>query len=47
MMPLNRLMCVVLWSVVYRHGRSVFGVCRTALAIPLLVRAWSFAILAS
>ena len=31
-------------GVVYRHGRSVFGVSRNALSIPLLVRSWSFAL---
>ena len=36
----------VLWSTVYRHGRGVFGVSRTTLAIPLLLRSWSFALVA-
>ena len=37
MMPLNRLLFVVLWSIVCGHGMSVFGVSRTDLPIPLLV----------
>ena len=47
MMPLNRLLFIVLWRIVCRHGMSVFGVTRTGLAIPILVLSWSIALVTS